>query len=125
MANLISPTDTNPLTNLEQTIRAHWLEYRPKMCAALQAEGKLDAAIDEASRRTREALHELMDKGEPLYFAWAEVREEWAILPPEEEEPEVFEDVEDEDDDDDAEYEDDEDEASTSALTSALMGGEQ
>jgi hypothetical protein len=108
----------NPLTNLEQTIRAHWLEFRPKMCADLEAEGKLDAAIDAAARRTSDAVLDLVGKGTPLLFAWEQLREEWAILPAEEDEEETLMDVEPDDDDDDEDEDnaDDEDDDGAEVL---------
>ncbi len=77
----------NPLTNLDQTIRAHWRKYRPKMCQQLEATGDLERAIQTARRLTEEAVMELTGKGTPLYEAWMQVREEWAILPTEEDVP--------------------------------------
>jgi hypothetical protein len=80
----------NPLANLEETIRAHWQKYRPRMCAELEAAGELDDSIQAAAERTREAVLSLTEKGMPLWQAWEAVREEWAILPAEDEEEEVF-----------------------------------
>ncbi len=77
----------NPLTNLDQTIRAHWRKYRPKMCQQLETAGDLDQAIQTAARLTKEAVFELTNKGWGLYEAWMEVRQEWAILPTEEDVP--------------------------------------
>jgi hypothetical protein len=76
----------NPLVDLEQTIRAHWQKYRPRMCAELAAAGELDDSIRAAAERTREAVLSLTEKGVPLWQAWEAVREEWAILPAEDEE---------------------------------------
>ena len=103
----LTNVSSNPLTHLDQTIRTHWLEYRPKMCAELEAEGKLDAAIDVAARQTSEAVLDLVRQGTPLLFAWEQLREEWAILPAEEDEEETLMDVEPDDEDDDDEDDDD------------------
>jgi hypothetical protein len=97
----LTNVNPNPLTNLDQTIRAHWLEFRPKMCAALEAEGKLDAAIAAAARRTSDAVLDLVGKGTPLLFAWEQMREEWAILPAEEDEAEILIDVEPDEEEED------------------------
>ena len=81
--------EDNPLTDLRQTIHDHWTKYRPRMCADLVADGKLDAAIEEAARRTEQAVLDLTSRGVPLLEAWVQIREEWAILPAEEDdEPE-------------------------------------
>jgi hypothetical protein len=84
----------NPLTNLEETIRTHWLSYRPAMSAELEAAGTLDDSIRRAAANTKEAVQQLIDKGHALLEAWEGVREQWAILPAEE--------VEDDEDDDPA-----------------------
>ncbi len=80
----------NPLTFLDQKIRAHWLKHRPKMCAALEAQGKLEGAIEAATALTREAVLQLVASGRgkvTLYEAWDMMRQEWAILPSEEDVP--------------------------------------
>jgi hypothetical protein len=91
----------NPLTNLRETIKQHWQQYRPKMCAELTAKGRLEIAIDNAANRTIEAVMASIDKGIPLLDAWEQVREEWAILPAEEDEPDTFTEPEPDDDTED------------------------
>lgn len=85
--------DTNPLTNLEKTIREHWAEHRPQMVANLQAAGTLDKAVETAVTLTEEAVFALTSKGTPLLAAWEAVREEWAILPSETDMPNLGEQV--------------------------------
>jgi hypothetical protein len=77
----------NPLQNLEQTIRNHWLKYRPKMCQELAATNSLETSIQTAARLTEEAVLTLTSQGVSLWEAWMQVREEWAILPTEEDQP--------------------------------------
>lgn len=80
----------NPLTNLEQTIRRHWQQHRPRMYQELEQSGQLEQAIQTASALTKEATYQMVyDLGITLYEAWAEVRHQWAILPSEEEQPEL------------------------------------
>jgi len=79
----------NPLTNLRQTIREHWQKYRPKMVAQLTASGDLERLIETAATLTEEAVFNLTSRGLPLWEAWMQIREEWAILPSEEDVPEL------------------------------------
>lgn len=79
----------NPLMNLEQTIRSHWLKYRPRMCAELTKVGRLEQFIQTAARLTEEAVFQLTSQGMPIHEAWMQVREEWAILPTETDVPEL------------------------------------
>jgi hypothetical protein len=79
--------DTNlvELADLEQVIERHWRQHRPTMYAELQERGELEASIRQAADNTRGAVRQLMDEqGMPFLFAWEAVREEWAILPAEE-----------------------------------------
>jgi hypothetical protein len=84
-----SSMQSNPLTNLEETIRQHWQTYRPKMWAELEQAGELEERIQTAADRTREAVARLTQQGQSEWEAWQAVREDWAILPAEEDgEPE-------------------------------------
>ena len=67
----------------------HWKEFRPKMYAQLVASGQLEQRAKLAQDRTLEALHELMDQGQSYPEAWEAVRELWAFLPSEEDQPEL------------------------------------
>ncbi len=73
------------LKNLERVIREHWRTYRPRMCAGLETQWELDESIRQAAENTRGAVRGLVDGGMDFSQAWAAVREEWAILPAEEE----------------------------------------
>jgi hypothetical protein len=68
-------------------ILRHWQEFRPQMCQALQAKGKLLPSVEAAAQLTAEAVSELRSKGVPYNQAWESIREEWALLPSEREKP--------------------------------------
>jgi hypothetical protein len=78
--------DTNPMTDLEPKIAAHWRKYRPKMSADLVAQGAFDQAVTSAARLTEEAFNNILG-GQDFYAAWEQVRNMWAFLPDEEDEP--------------------------------------
>ena len=77
----------NPLTNLEETIDRHWRTYRPKMYAELKREGLLEEGIKGAADGTTEAVMRLVGQGVDFWKAWELMREEWALLPSEEDQP--------------------------------------
>ncbi len=72
------------LANLRETIREHGREHLPVMLQELESSEQLDAAIEDAARKTEEAVVQLVAQGTHLWNAWIEVREQWAILPAEE-----------------------------------------
>ena len=76
-----------PLDGLALEIKAHWRKYRPKMYCQLEQEGKLDQSLHEASERTGQAFAQLVENGLEPPSAWEAVREEWAFLPAESDEP--------------------------------------
>jgi hypothetical protein len=76
--------DAYPLGSLGLQIKAHWKQYRPKMSAALEKQGKLQESVHMAQEPTSDALHKLLEQGLPYDQAWELVREEWAFLPSEE-----------------------------------------
>ena len=83
----------NPLANLEAKIRAHWLEFRPTMCASL-SEAELTAAIKEAAENTIEEVNDLATQYNEqgmmaTLLAWETVREKYALLPSEKDMPEL------------------------------------
>lgn len=98
----------NPLTHLTETTRAHWQKYRPMMYAALEASGNLEVSIAAAVQQTETAIESLMQQhGLSLLEAWEAVREEWILLPAEDDEleeemspVELWDDADDWDDDD-------------------------
>jgi len=81
------PVSPDPLANLEQTIQEHWQEARPGMVARLKERGLLEACIKDAAATTRDAMRDLIDDGMSPLAAWEEVRTWAAILPTEEDDP--------------------------------------
>jgi hypothetical protein len=75
------------LGNLGQQIKLHWEKYRPAMYRQLEQSGKLDQALLQAREQTSDALHSLLRQGVPYHQAWESVREEWAFLPSEADQP--------------------------------------
>ena len=76
-----------PLDGLALEIKAHWEKYRPTIYRQLEQEGRLDQALHEASERTGEAFASLVEDGTEPIQAWEAVREEWAFLPAESDQP--------------------------------------
>lgn len=75
-----------PLDGFALEIKAHWAKYRPDMYRQFEQAGNLDQALYEASERTGEAFASLVEGTEPIQ-AWEAVREEWAFLRAEQDEP--------------------------------------
>ena len=76
-----------PLDGLALEIKEHWAAHRPKMYRALEQAGQLDQALHQASERTGQAFAELVEQGREPPRAGEAVREEWAVLPSEADEP--------------------------------------
>ena len=87
LVTLRAPVNPDPLADLEQTIRAHWSEARPGMVARLAERGLLDACVKDAVELTRNAMLEMIDDGAHPLAAWEAVRGWAAILPTEEDDP--------------------------------------
>lgn len=84
------PVNMNPLTRLDQTIEKHWREHRPTMVAELEAEGKLEQMIHYATEMTKDMVYTLVSTtGCSIAEAWWEVMGDYAILPNEEDVPEL------------------------------------
>ncbi|MBV9489626.1 MAG: hypothetical protein JO069_07875 [Verrucomicrobia bacterium] len=83
MSTFLDDEVNEPLTPQGQKILKHWLEHRPRMCAELRKQGKLEETVAAADRMTAEALSDLLSKGVPYHEAWEMIREEWAFLPEE------------------------------------------
>ena len=77
----------NYLGLLGQKIKWHWQEHRPRMYRELEQSGQLHQALQDAQGLTSDALHRLLQQGVPYGQAWESVREEWAFLPSEQDEP--------------------------------------
>ena len=70
----------------------HWREFRPKMVAKLEAEGRLMEALWEAQETTLDELETITRKlereqkltpGQAQAIAWEMIREDHILLPPE------------------------------------------
>src|SRR2546425_6300648 len=76
-----------PLDGLALEIKEHWRKYRPQMYRELEQEGRLDQSLHEASERTGLAFAQQVEHGLEPPSAWEAVRELWAFLPTESDEP--------------------------------------
>lgn len=75
-------------TALQELVREHWRQHRPRAFAGLEAMGELESSIETAAYLTLTALAQLVYQGMAPWEAWQAVREEWALPPAEEvEEP--------------------------------------
>jgi hypothetical protein len=72
-----------------RSIERHWRDHRPKMVAALQQAGRLDAAIETAANRTAAAESAAFRNGTPAPEAMEMFRDQWAFLPSENDEPDL------------------------------------
>lgn len=78
------------LLPLGQKILKHWQEFRPKMCRDLEKQGKLRQSVYAAQELTVQALYDLeVKQGLPRNQAWELVREQWAFLPAESDQPKI------------------------------------
>ena len=83
----------NTLTQNGMMAEKHWREHRPKMVRALEAKGQLQEMLLEAERKTKDEMAELrtgfiqqgLTPQQAHDRAWEMVREEYILLPPEEE----------------------------------------
>jgi hypothetical protein len=76
-----------PYGGLGLKIKHHWKKYRPRMYRELEKSGHLEESLSLAEHLTGEAYSELRDQGLDYQQAWESVREEWAFLPSEEDQP--------------------------------------
>jgi hypothetical protein len=84
-------TETMQLTQYGMMAEKHWRQFRPKMVAEMERKGILSEMLLEAENNTKDALHEMTMKfiGQGLTpqqahdRAWEMVREEYILLPPE------------------------------------------
>jgi hypothetical protein len=79
--------DDYPLGSLGLQIKAHWKKYRPKMYAALEKSGHLQASVYAAQESTNDLMDSLLAKRLSHEQAWELAREEWAFPPGEEDGP--------------------------------------
>lgn len=69
---------------------AHWREHHPRMVRELEAQGKLQEALQEAQERTLDEMERLIREGisrgltpqQAHDQAWELVRERYIVLPP-------------------------------------------
>ena len=82
------------LTQYGRMAERHWREFRPKMVAELEAQGRLKEALFEAQETTKDEMMELtrrLQKEQGLTpqqahdQAWEMIREKYILLPPEDE----------------------------------------
>ncbi len=101
MSERLSPAEQGYIKLADE----HWKKYRPKMYQELKKSGQLQEALENAAKQTLEAELKIMEdlkaknpapedflervKYETwiLETAWQMVREEWIILPTEEDDP--------------------------------------
>ena len=82
---------TYPISAYGLMAESHWREFRPKMVRELEETGKLEEALYEAQERTLDELLPLEDKlvadgltmDQASRQAWEMVRENYILLPPE------------------------------------------
>ena len=80
------------LTQYGMMAEKHWREFRPKMVAEMEARGILEEMLLEAERNTKNEMYDLSMKfmkdgltaQQAHDRAWEMVREEYILLPPEE-----------------------------------------
>ncbi|MBX3738895.1 MAG: hypothetical protein KF715_19540 [Candidatus Didemnitutus sp.] len=83
------------LTTYGLMAEKHWRQFRPRMVAELEAEGRLTAALREAERQTfremtrltREFTRRNMTPQQAHDQAWELIREKYILLPAEEAPP--------------------------------------
>lgn len=74
----------NPLENFNETVAAHWRQFRPRMYKELYDANALADALADAKEQTEQAMYFLQEtEGITPYEAWMEVKQMYAILPPE------------------------------------------
>jgi hypothetical protein len=79
----VSPPDEAEMLRIT---REHWAKYRPQAFARLQQSGYLEEAIQNAIMQTVTAMAQIVTQhGLEPWEAWELLREEWILLPAEEE----------------------------------------
>jgi hypothetical protein len=89
---------------LKQLAREHWKEHRPTMYRDMEESGRLESALKSAVEVTLDAMKrtkaQLVENGytpsQADLTAWELLREEWILLPSEEDMPLLGESPEDE-----------------------------
>lgn len=70
------------LQRLKAEGRRHWMRHLPTMYKSLVQTGRLEAALQEAARQTRELMNQANEAGQTDAEAWPEVRAQFLILDP-------------------------------------------
>ncbi len=81
------------LTQYGMMAEKHWREFRPKMVTEMEAKGVLQETLLDAENNTKNEMHDLTMKFQKQGLtpqqahdrAWEMAREEYILLPPEEE----------------------------------------
>ena len=81
----------NTLTQYGLMAEKHWREFRPRMVAELEAQGKLQEMLYEAQEKTKDEMTDLqmqlikqgLTPQQARDQAWEMVRERYILLPPE------------------------------------------
>ena len=81
----------NTLTQYGLMAEKHWREFRPRMVAELEAQGKLREMLYEAQEKTKDEMTDLqmqlikqgLTPQQARDQAWEMVRERYILLPPE------------------------------------------
>ena len=83
------------LTGYALLANNHWKEHRPKMYQALKKSHKLIPALKEAEKRTSDEMYDLIVmKGLQEHEAWEIVKENYVLLPSEDDMPHLGETTE-------------------------------
>ncbi len=83
-------SEANALTPLGHTILQHWTRHRPKMVEKLKKANQLQQAVFAAQELTGNLLYELTVIQKMDYqFAREIAMREWALLPDEEDQPQL------------------------------------
>jgi hypothetical protein len=69
---------------LQTLARRHWQQHRPKLCAELKQQGRLEGMLRRAAERTVEGVALMVSRGVTPLEAWQVLREEWILVPQEE-----------------------------------------
>ena len=70
----------------------HWKKYRPKMYRELVKSGQLESRANQAAQLTKDAVNQAFDEGMTYDEAWQTFRNQWMLLPSEEEMPNLGQD---------------------------------
>ena len=89
----MSPLQEESVEGLLEIAREHWWKYKPKTCRELEKAGELERILQQAAEMTHEGIVQLRQDLEKQGYtpdqafltAWELMRDEWTIVPSEEE----------------------------------------